>query len=183
MTAGVADRLQLAQKIGRRVRSRTALVVKANLIRHRMVAEDDRQVVFALAELPGTVKQLGMTNITAAIPTDLAPGRATENLLVGGDPFDAVAGEQRDQGLAHRALAGPHSPRRRSESPLVAFHCAADMNFGVLGITLTIRRQGHIGHGLASEFLVQQQGENRVVVGRRGQLDLSPLGQSPVQVG
>ena len=74
--AGVANGVQLAQEICRGVRPGTALVVKADLVRHGMVAENDRQVRFALAQLPGAVQELGMADVAAAIPPDLAPGRA-----------------------------------------------------------------------------------------------------------
>ena len=175
--AGVADGVQLAQEVGRGDRPGTALVVEPDLVRHRMVAEDDRQLRFALAHLPGAVEQLGMADVAPAVAADLAAGRAAQDLLVGGDPLDAVPGQQRDQGLADRALAGPHAPWRRSEAPQVAFDGAADVDLGVLGITVAIGWQGHVGHRLARELLVQQQGEDRVVVGRRGQLDLAALGQ------
>ena len=122
-----------------------------------------------------------MADVAAAVPPDLAPGRAAQDFLIGGDPLDAMPGQQRDQGLTDRALAGPHAPRRRSESPQVAFHGAADMDLGVLGITLAIGWQGHVGHRLTRELLVQQQGEDGVIIGRRGQLDLPTPSQGPVQ--
>ena len=122
-----------------------------------------------------------MADVAPAVAPDLAAGRAAQDLLVGGDPLDAVLGQQGHERLADRALAGPHPPGSRAEPPDVALHGPADVDLGVVGIALAIARQGHVGHGLAGELLVQQQGQDRVIVGRRRQLDLPALGQLPVQ--
>ncbi len=59
----------------------------------------------------------------------------------------------------------------------VTFDGAADMDQGVLGVAAAVTRQGHVGHRLARRRLVEQQRKDRVVVGRRGQLDLTASGQ------
>ena len=63
----------------------------------------------------------------------------------------------------------------------MAFHGPANLKLGVVGIAFAIAGQGDVGHGLAGQLLVQQQGEYGVIVRGRGQLDLPALGQRPVQ--
>ena len=159
----------------------TPLVVEADLVRHRMVAEDDRQLVIRLADLPGPIEQLGMADVAPAVAADLAVGRAAQDLLVGRDPLDAVLGQERDHRLADRALAGPHAARPFAESSGVALDGAADVHRRILGVTAAVGRQRHVGHRLAGQRLVEEQGEDRVIVGRRGQLDLAARGQLAMQ--
>ena len=181
MAAGVADGVQLAEEIARGNGAGTALVVEANLVRHGMIAEEDRQLVIALACLPGSIKQLGMADVAPAVAPDLAARRAAQNLLVGRDPLDAMLGQQWNKRLADRALAGPHSPGSGPKPRLMAFHGPANVKLGVVGIAFAIAGQGNVGHGLACQLLVQQQGQDGVIVRGRGQLDLSAVGQRPVQ--
>ena len=109
------SRASLPRKSAAAGRARAALIVEADLVGHRMVAEDDRQLVARLAHLPGAIEQLGMADVPPAVAADLAVGRAAEDLLVGGDPLDAVLGQQRDHLLADRAFARPHAPRSLAE--------------------------------------------------------------------
>ncbi len=140
--------VQLAHEVGGRDRPGTALVVKPDLVGHRMVAKDDRQLVPGLADLPGPIEQLGMADVAPAVAADLAAGRAAQDLFVGRDPLDPVLGQERDHRLADRALAGPHAPRPFAEVADVALDGAADMHRGVFGVTAAIGRQGHVGHRL-----------------------------------
>ena len=153
-----------AHEVGRGDRPGTALVVKADLVGHRMVAKYDRQLVSGLAHLPGPVEQFGMADVPAAVATDLAARRAAQDLFVGRDPLDAVLGQERDQRLADRAFTGPHAPWSFAEEADVALDRAADVGRGVFGVTATIGRQGHLGHGLARQRLVEEQRQDRVVV-------------------
>ena len=70
------------------------LIVEPDLVRQRMVAEKDRQLVPGLADLPRPIEQLGMADVAPAVATDLAVGRAAQDLLVGRDPLDAVLRQQ-----------------------------------------------------------------------------------------
>ena len=81
-----------------------------------------------------------MADVAPAVAADLAVGRAAEDLLVGGDPVDAVPGQQRDHRLADRALARPHAPRALAEAPRVALDGPADVDLGVLGIAVAVAR-------------------------------------------
>ena len=85
----LADRAQLAHEVAGGHRPGAPLIVKADLVRHRMVAEDDRQLVVRLAHLPGAIEQLGMADMAPAVAADLAVRRTSQNLFIGRDPFDA----------------------------------------------------------------------------------------------
>ena len=115
LAAGVTDGVQLAEEVTRGHGAGTALVVEADLVRHGMIAEEDRQLVITLACLPGSIKQLGMSNVAPAVAPDLAPRRAAQDLLIGRDPLDSMLSQQGNKGLADRALAGPHAPGSRPE--------------------------------------------------------------------
>ena len=117
VAAGVADGVDLAEEVGGGDRSGAALVVEPHLVGHRMIAEDDRQLGAGLAEPPGPVEPVGVADVAPAVAPDQAVRRAGQDLLVGGDPSDAVLGQQGDERLADRALAGPH-PARRVAEPL-----------------------------------------------------------------
>ncbi len=116
-----------------------------------------------------------------AVAPDQAVGRAAQDLLVGRDPLDAVLGQQRDHRLADRALARPHPTRPLAESIGVALDGAADVHRRILGIPAPVRRQRHVGHRLARQGLVEEQGEDRMIIRRRGQLHLATFGQLAMQ--
>jgi alpha-amylase/alpha-mannosidase (GH57 family) len=70
--AGVADRVELAEEVVHGDVARAALVVEPDLVRHRVVAEDDRQLVLPLTDSPGAVKQFGVADVAPAVAADLA---------------------------------------------------------------------------------------------------------------
>ena len=131
--------------------------------------------------LPRTVEQFGVTDVTRLSRPTLPPSRAAEDFLVGGDPLNAVPRQQRNHRLTDRTLAWPHAARPLAEDGLVTFDSAADVNFGVLRIAVPVGGEIHVGHRLARQPLVEEQGEDRVVERRRGQLDLATLGEFPVE--
>ena len=63
----------------------------------------------------------------------------------------------------------------------MALDGAADVDLGVLGVTLAIRGEGHVGHRLAGQLLIEQERQNRMIVRSGRQLDLSPFGELAVQ--
>ncbi len=142
-----------------------------------MVAEDDGQLVAAFADLPGPVEHLRIADVPPAVAPDPAVGRARQDLLVGGDPLNAVAGQQGKHRLTDRPLARPHAAGPLAEVLAMALDGPADVHLGILGITILIGRQGDVRHRLAGQPLVEQQGQDRVEERRGGQLDLAGFGQ------
>src|SRR6185312_6297112 len=115
-----------------------ALVVEADLVGHGVVAEDDRQLLALLLNLPGSIQQLGVTHVSAAIPANLPMERAGEDLFVGRDPLDPVPGEKRNHRLADGSFAGPHSSRALAKVLEVALDRASDVDLGILGIAVAV---------------------------------------------
>ena len=180
--AGVADRVQLAQEIARGGRPGTALVVEPDLVRHRMVAEDERQLVIALARLPGPVEQLGMPDVAPAVAPDLAAGGTAQDLLVGGDPLDAVASQSGTSDWQTEPSLG-HMPRGRASRTA---RCGSRPRGGRGSRRLPGNPRGsraELTSGMASRasFLSSSKGQDRVVIGRGRQLDLPALGQRAMQ--
>ena len=97
-----------------------------------------------------------MTDVPPAVPPHLAVGRAAEDLLVGGDPLDTVPGQKRDHLLADRPLARPHSPGPLVEMLDVRLDRAADVDLGILGITVAKAGEVDVGHRLAGQPLVEE---------------------------
>ena len=174
-------RVELAEEVGGGHRARAALIVKADLVGHRVIAEDDRKLVGPFGHSPGTIQQLGMANMAPAVAADLAVEGAAEDFLVGGDPLDSVPRQQRDHRLADGAFARPHSARAFAENRVVLLDGAADMNLGVFRITVAIGGQVHVGHRFAREPLVEKQGQDRVIERGRRQLDLAAVGELAVE--
>src|SRR5205085_649858 len=139
--AGIADRVNLAEEVVRSRRTVTSLIMKADLVRHRVIPEYDPQFVATLGDLPGAIEHLGMADVAPAVTPYLAVGRTAEDLLVGGDPLDSVSGQERDHLLADRALARPHPSGTFAEMPYVRLDGAADMDLGIVGIAVPIAGQ------------------------------------------
>ena len=175
--AGVADGVQLAEEVGGGDLAGAALVVEADLVGEGVVAEDDGQLGARLGDLPGAIQQFGVADVAPAVAADLAVGRTAEDLLIRGDPPDAVPGQQRDHRLRDRPLARPHPARGRAEVLAVRRDGARDVVFGILGVAVAIRGQVDVGHRLACQPLVEQEGDDRVIEGGGRQLDLPALGE------
>ena len=60
-------------------------------------------------------------------------------------------------------------------------HGQLDLRFGVFAVALQVLGQMHFRHGLPRQPLVPQQRQNRMVEGRRRQLDLAAIGQLAMQ--
>ena len=178
MPACVADRGELGHEVAGGHRPGAPLVVKPDLVRHRVVAENDRQLVVRFAHLPGTIEQLGMANMAAAVAADLAMGRASQDLFIGRDPLRCPACASRGMIAWETEPSLGHMPRGPfAEVADVALDRAAHLHGGVVGVSAAIARQGDVGHGLARGRFFDQQRQNRVIERRRGQLDLAPRGQ------
>ena len=124
---------------------------------------------------------VGVADVALAVAADEALRGGAEDLLVCGDPADAVPGQERDHRLADRALGRPHARGPAAEQPLVLLDGPADVQLGVVGIAARVLRQADVGHGLAGQLLVEQQRQDGVIVRRRRQLDLARLGEAAVQ--
>ncbi len=140
LPARVADRVQLTDEIVGRHRPRTSLVMKPDLVRHRMVTEDDRQLVIRFTDLPGAIEQFRVTHVTSAVATNLAIGRATQDLLIGRDPLDALRRQERDHRLRDRPLTRPHAARALTKVLGVTFDGAADMDQGIVRVAAAVTR-------------------------------------------
>src|SRR5262249_35078226 len=159
-----ADRMDLSEEIRRGRRARAALVVEADLVRHRVVAEHDRELASGLADSPGPIKQLGIADMAAAIARDLTPEGASQALLVRCDPLDSMPRQKWDHRLTDRALARPHPPWPLAEYRLVLFDCAADLDLGVLRVAVLVRRQVHIRHRFAGQTFVEKERQGSGIV-------------------
>ena len=84
----IAASLAMKSRGGRRPGA--ALIMEADLVGHRMVAEDDRQLVLRLVHLPRAVEQLGMADVAPAVAADLAVGRTSQDFFIGRDPVDSL---------------------------------------------------------------------------------------------
>ena len=109
MAAGVADGVELGHEVAGGSGAGASLVVKADLVGHGVVAEDDGELVVRLADFPGAIEQLGMADVAAAIAADLAAGRTSQNFFIGRDPLQPRLGEQGDDRLGDGTFAGPHA--------------------------------------------------------------------------
>ncbi len=108
-------RFELAEEVVDGLLGRHALIVEADLIAHGVIAKDDLQRLPLLLDAPRSIEHLGIAQKALAIARDPAVGRAGENLLVGGDPFDAGRGDRRDDRLADRTFRRPHAARLLAE--------------------------------------------------------------------
>ena len=177
----LADVVQVPHEILGRGHRLAALVVEADGIAEGVVAEDNGQLALALAHPVGAVHALGVDDVAVAVAADEALRRVAEDLLVGGDPLDAVLDQERNHRLADAALGGPHADRRLAEQVGVLRDRPADVHRGVFGVAAGVARQLALGHRLAGQLLVEQERQDRVEIGRRGQFDLARLGEPAVQ--
>ncbi len=118
-----------------------------------------------------------MVDVAPAIAAHLSPRRASQEHFVGRNPLDPLFGEERYQRLADRALTGPHALWSFTEAADMAFDGSANVRLRVFRMTAAMGGQGDFRHGLASQRLVDQQGQNWVIVGGRRELDLTTRGQ------
>ncbi len=105
----LADVAQVPHEIVRGRIRLAALVVEADHVAQGVIAEDDAQLVLALAHLVGPIQAVGVADVALAVAADEALRRVAEDLLVGGDPADAVLGQQRHHRLADATLGRPHA--------------------------------------------------------------------------
>ena len=111
----------------------------------------------------------------AAVAMQRPLDAALEHALVGGRPAQAGARHLRDRFLRDRSLGGPHARGRPPEHLGVPVDRAADLVRRVLRMAVAPR---HVGAGvrLPVRVAVAEERQDRVVVGRGGELD-------PVLVG
>ena len=107
---------------------------------------------------------VGVADVALAVAADEAVRRGAEDLLVGGDPADAVLGP------AAAASPGRPTPRPatcpRGGWPKSRVCCSTarrTWSGGVLGVAAGVARQLDVGHRLAGQLLVEQQRQDRVV--------------------
>ena len=103
--------------------------------------------------------------------------RPGEHVVVGDDPLDAGLRRQRGHRVADRHLARPHAPRMHPHQPLEGAHAHLDLALGVLAVGEAPGRKADLGYGGPGGLQVDQQRQDRVVVGREGELDLPSAGQ------
>ena len=91
----------------------------------------------------------------------------------------ALRGEDRCSRRGDATLGGPHAVRRSAEQLRVPLARPRHLLARVLRVGEAVGHRA-VGQALAGAIAVDQQRQDRVVVGRAGQLDLSRVGQSPV---
>src|SRR5260370_3053822 len=72
----------------------TPLVMETDHIAQGVIAEDDGQLVAPFGDLVRPVHLVGIAHVTAAVAADETVRGRTEDFFVGGDPADAVPGQQ-----------------------------------------------------------------------------------------
>ena len=180
LPARLADAVQLAEESRPRRSGSAALVVEADQVAQRVIAEDDA----AARRPPSRPARAGRAapgcGHGPAVAADLAVGRAPRISSSVAIQLDAVLGQQRHHRLADRPLARPHAARPLPKSCSCA-RPPAGRGPGVLGIAVAMR--GRLTSGIASRasFLSSSSGRIGMVKRRRRQLDLAALGQLAVQ--
>ena len=106
--------------------------------------------------------------------------RAPQVALVGGEPADAGARVGGDRLGRDRSFGRPHAARPAAERACVRLGAAHDLRVGVGGIGER-RRQRRIGHGAARVLAVDEERHDRMVEGRRRQLDLAARGELAIE--
>ena len=153
-----ADRQELAHHVAGGLFGVAALIVKTDQIGEGVVAEDHVQRLVAALDAPGTIEHLRMPKMPLPVAGDPAVGALREDLLVGGDPFDAALGNRRDDVLRDRAFRRPHADRRLAEDLLVRSHGPPQVDLRIVAIGVEMLGQGAAGHRLPRGPLVPQAG-------------------------
>ena len=156
--------LHVAQQVARGGLTVPARVLKPDAIRQAAIAEDHAQL--------GALDHPCLAKIGRAVAL-----AALKHALVGGQPAQpALSGDLRHLG-AHAALAGPHAAGPTAEHDLGAVDALGDLAARVVGVG-EAHRVGQAGHAALGVAEVDEQREDRVVVGRdRGVAVLAPQRQ------
>src|SRR5438034_2883243 len=79
-----------------------ALVMEADHVAESVVAKNDAQLMARLGDLVGPIHPIGVAHMPPAVAAHEALRGMAQNLLIGGDPADAMLRQQRQ----HRLAAG-----------------------------------------------------------------------------
>ena len=176
-----ANRVDLAQQIVGRMLRVGPLILKANQVAERMIAEDDLHRTALFFESPGSIEHLGIAQVSAAIARDPAVRGRGKNLFIRGDPFDPLIGDGRDHFLRDRSLGRPHPDGVRSEQLAMELDPFLELRDGVLAVRVQKLGQHATGHRLPRTALVPQERQDRVIERRGRQFDLAALHQFPME--
>ena len=174
------DPAEPAHEVADRVLRRHPIVVEADQVAEHPVPEDHRHLAALALDPVGLVERLRRHDPAFAIPAEAALERAGEHVFVGDHPFQPGLDGERRHGFADCHLRRPETGRPASEQPLESRHPERDLLLGVLPVREVAMGQLDAGRGSAGRVDVADQGQDRVVVGRRGELDLAGLGHLPV---
>ncbi len=129
-----------------------------------------------LLHAPRAVEHFRVAEVAVAVARDPAVGRAGEDLLVGGDPLDAGVGDRRGSSPGRPSLPRATCPAASAPNSCSWYSTARRIcSCGVLRIAVEVLGQLDVGHRPAGQPLVPEQRQDRMVKGRRRQLDLAPL--------
>ena len=85
--------------------------------------------------------------------------------------------QERQHFLAHGTFCRPHAHRRFAKDLSMLLDCPPHLHDRIVRIAAGVARQLEVRQRLAGQLFVQEQRQNGMIEGRRGQLDLSGLGQ------
>ena len=158
--------------VGRRF-GRPAGVGEADEIRQHVIAERARDPRAAGPHAGRRVEALGLLDVSVAVARERHAERARENQLVGRHPREARRGDERHHRVRHGAFRRPQPHRPAAEQPLVARgRRARAARRRPPDATKRWRGRRAVGMRPQIDVRVAEQRQNRVIEGRRRQLDL-----------
>ena len=165
----LADPLHAPHEVLDRLRGRDALVGEADHVGERTVAEEHGELApDPRRDAPRPVDRREARRVRAE--------GAEQHTLVARRPGDALGGEHLGGLGRDRSLRRPHPRRRAAEAARVRRDRLAHVPARVLGVR-EAGREVHLGERPARGVRVADEGQDRVVVGRGGELDLAALGE------
>ena len=169
------------QVVGRILRGHAG-VDEADQVGNRVVAEDHMHGRGTVLVAVDGVEAFGeMSREPAlAITCQEQASRAAQDSFVGCYPTHPEAGGNGNRLVRYAALGRPHALWADPEHLLVQIKPALDLLARILGMAKTVLRQGQARRRHGTNVRVAQQGKNRVIEGRRRNLDRTLLGSRGV---
>ncbi len=128
-----------------------------------MVTENDSQ--WRLENGVGLIKDVRRLQVAIGVALNRNAQGTGENGLIGGEPAEAVVGQDGQYLWTDCPLRGPHPQRCLTEGSFVGFDGQAYLFGRVFGVTERRVRQGHGRAGAVCRAAVNEQGQDRMIVG------------------
>ena len=165
-----------ANKVGSRGGGIPGRVGKANQVRQHVIPEEAGHFPAACSDRVGPVQDLWLLEVSVPVARQAGAEGAREDRLVGGHPLEARLCGQRDDGVRHRALRRPQPDRPPAEALFVVDGGALQLRRRVFRMAEALPRHPGVRMRPQVDVGVTDQRQDRMVEGRRGDLDLTPGG-------